>query len=262
MNNPFTLEGKTILISGASSGIGEATARTCDDLGATLLLLGRNESRLESVKSKLSNRNHQSLSVDLSDFNTLEQALKTFLKDTEVIDGIVNAAGITSTYPFKLFKPEQLDQLLQINVQAAFYLTKLVLKKMNRQGGSIVFISSIMATHGEKAKTQYAISKGAVSAGAKSLAVELAQKNIRVNTIAPGIVNTPMTENATYKKNKDLLESTLNKYPLGFGEPEDVANACVYLVIRCIKMGNRFRTDLRWWIHSSIILVKAFRCLL
>lgn len=230
MTNPFTLEGKTILISGASSGIGEATALTCDHLGATLLLLGRNESRLEAVKSRLSKRNHQSLAVDLSDFSALEEHLKAFLKDVEVVHGLVNAAGITSTYPFKLFKPEKLDQLLQINVQGAFYLTKLVLKKMSPAGGSLVFISSIMATHGEKAKTLYAISKGAVSAGAKSLAVELAHKKIRVNSIAPGIVNTPMTAEATYKKNKDLLQSTLDKYPLGFGEPEDVANACVYLL--------------------------------
>lgn len=230
MNNPFSLEGKTILISGSSSGIGEATALTCDHLGATLLLLGRNELRLEAVKSRLSKRNHQYLAVDLSDFSALEQNLKMFLKNIEVVHGVVNAAGITTTYPFKLFKPEKLDQLIQINVQGAFYLTKLVLKKMSPLGGSIVFISSIMATHGEKAKTLYAISKGAVSAGAKSLAIELAQKKIRVNSIAPGIVNTPMTAGATYKKNKDLLQATLDKYPLGFGEPEDVANACVYLL--------------------------------
>jgi len=230
MTHPFSLEGKTILISGASSGIGEATAIACDQLGATILLLGRDESRLESVKSKLTAGNHRYLSVDLSDVDLLEQDLKRFLKDIDAVHGLVNAAGITSTHPFKLFKPNQLHQLLQINVQGAFYLTKLVLKKMNKHGGSIVFISSIMATHGEKAKTQYAISKGAVSAGVKSLAVELAQKNIKVNSIAPGIVNTPMTENATYKKNQDLLNATLSKYPLGFGEPEDVANACVYLL--------------------------------
>jgi NAD(P)-dependent dehydrogenase (short-subunit alcohol dehydrogenase family) len=230
MNNPFTLKGQTILISGASSGIGEATAIVCDQLGATLLLLGRNEVRLEEVKSKLSLGAHKSLVVDLSDFEVLEQVLKPFLESSGAIHGLVNAAGVTSTFPFKLFKPEKLDGLLKINVHAAFYLSKLMLKKMSKSGGSIVFISSIMATHGEKAKTLYAISKGAVSAGVKSMAIELAAKGIRVNSVAPGIVNTPMTASATYKKNEELLKSTLSKYPLGFGEPEDVANACAYLL--------------------------------
>lgn len=230
MYNPFTLEGKTILITGASSGIGEATAITCSRLGAKLLLIGRDESRLENVKSKLSEGQHQLLAIDLTDFNALEIHLKRFLNDIKEVHGVVHAAGITSTFPFKLFKPEKLDNLLKINVQAAFFLTKLILKKIGASGGSIVFISSIMATHGEKAKTLYAISKGAVSAGVKSLAIELAKKKVRVNAIAPGIVNTPMTAQATYKQNKDLLQLTLDKYPLGFGEPEDVANACVYLL--------------------------------
>lgn len=218
------------MVTGASSGIGEATAIACDKQGATLLLLGRNEERLNRTLGKLSNRNHKILAIDLIDFEMLAKALPDFLKNVESIEGVVHAAGITSTYPFKLFKPEQLDNILKVNVQTAFYLTKLVLSKLNKQGSSLVFISSIMASVGEKAKTMYAMSKGAVSAGAKSLAIEYASRNVRVNTVAPGIVNTPMTVNATYKTNESLLAETLAKYPLGFGEPEDVAHACVFLL--------------------------------
>jgi NAD(P)-dependent dehydrogenase (short-subunit alcohol dehydrogenase family) len=228
--NPFSLTNKTILITGASSGIGEATAIACDQQGAQLLLLGRNEERLRGTLGKLSSKKHRVLAVDLTNFEDLTQQLSVFLEDVKSIDGVVHAAGITATYPFKLFKPEQLDAILKINVQATFYVTKLLLKKLNKEGASLVFISSIMASLGEKAKTMYAMSKGAVSAGAKSLAIEFASKNIRVNSIAPGIVNTPMTANASYKKNDVLLAKTLEKYPLGFGEPEDVAHSCIFLL--------------------------------
>jgi len=228
--NPFSLTNKIILITGASSGIGEATAIACDQQGAQLLLLGRNEERLRGTLGKLSSKKHRVLVVDLTNFEDLTQQLSVFLEDVKSIDGVVHAAGITATYPFKLFKPEQLDAILKINVQATFYVTKLLLKKLNKEGASLVFISSIMASLGEKAKTMYAMSKGAVSAGAKSLAIEFASKNIRVNSIAPGIVNTPMTANASYKKNDVLLAKTLEKYPLGFGEPEDVAHSCIFLL--------------------------------
>jgi NAD(P)-dependent dehydrogenase (short-subunit alcohol dehydrogenase family) len=228
--DPFSLTNKTILITGASSGIGQATAIACDQQGAQLLLLGRNEERLKGTLDKLSSKKHRALAVDLTNFENLTQKLSLFLEEVNSIDGVVHAAGITATYPFKLFKPEQLEAILKINVQATFYVTKLLLKKLNKQGASLVFISSIMASLGEKAKTMYAMSKGAVSAGAKSLAIEYASKNIRVNTIAPGIVNTPMTENASYKTNDELLARTLEKYPLGFGEPEDVAHSCIFLL--------------------------------
>lgn len=232
------------MITGASSGIGEATAVACDQQGATLLLLGRNEERLHGTLSKLSNRNHRMLSIDLTDFENLTNQLSAFLKDVSVIDGMVHAAGVTSTYPFRLFKPEQLENILKVNVQSAFYLTKLVLPRLNKQASSLVFISSIMARVGETAKTMYAMSKGAVSAGAKSLAIEYASRNVRVNTVAPGIVNTPMTANATYKTNEKLLAETLAKYPLGFGEPEDVAHSCVFLL-----------SDASRWVTGTEIII-------
>ena len=138
------------MVTGASSGIGEATAIACDEQGATLLLLGRNEERLNRTLSKLSSRNHKILAIDLADFEVVTAQLPVFLQDVPHLDGMVHAAGITSTYPFKLFKPEQLDNILKVNVQAAFYLTKLVLSKLNKQGSSLVFISSIMASVGAK----------------------------------------------------------------------------------------------------------------
>ena len=223
------------MITGASSGIGESCAIKCDKHGANLLLLGRNEKRLNNTLKKLSNKNHRSLSVDLTNFESLVKILDVFLEDINQIDGVINSAGITATIPFKIFRTIQLEEILKINVTASFYLTKLLLPKFNKQGGSIVFISSIMANFGEKAKSMYSMSKGAVSAGARSLSVEYSSRNIRVNTIAPGIVNTPMTNNSTYKQNNELYAKTLEKYPLGFGEPSDIANACVFLISDAAK---------------------------
>ena len=242
--NSFSLKNKTVLITGASSGIGEASAIECDKHGAKLLLLGRDEKRLNKTLSKLSNKGHRKLSVDLTHFENLVNDLNIFLEDIHDIDGVINSAGITSTLPFKIFKPNQLEKILNINVTASFFLTKLLLPKLNKEGASIVFISSVMANVGEKAKTMYSISKGAVSAGSRSLALEYSSRNIRVNSIAPGIINTPMTKNSTYKQNKELFSKTLEKYPLGFGEPSDVANACVFLI-----------SDASKWITGSEIVI-------
>lgn len=242
--NYFSLENKTILITGASSGIGEACAIECDKLGAKLILLGRDEKRLYNTLNKLSNKNHRILSVDLINFENLANILNVFLEDFHDIDGVINSAGITSTIPFKIFKTNQLEEILKINVTASFFITKLLLPKLNKKGASIIFISSIMANIGEKAKTMYSISKGAVSSGARCLSVEYSSRNIRVNTIAPGIVNTPMTKNSTYKQNNELKAKTLEKYPLGFGEPVDIANACVFLI-----------SDASKWITGSEIIV-------
>lgn len=241
----FSLHKKIILITGASSGIGKSTAILCDKQGATLILLGRNENHLDNIMSMLSNKNHKKLIIDLTDFKSLPNKIHHSIGTCEKLDGIINCAGITLTLPFKVFNPKKLDEIFKINVTSAFYLTKLLLPKLNKKGSSIVFITSIMANLGEKAKSIYSISKGAVSSGAKSLAIEYANKKIRVNTIAPGIVKTEMTKNATYMIDNDLHKKTLEKYPLGFGQPEDVANLCVFLMSNESKWitGSEFVVD-------------------
>ena len=240
----FNLNNKTILITGASSGIGRAAAISCDKHGANLILVGRHKERLNHTLSLLSKNNHRMIFVDLTNFEDLSVKLNEVQNEINNIDGIVNAAGISSTVPFRVFKPKKLEDIFKINVTAAFQLTKLLIPILNRKRASIIFISSVMANIGDKGKTLYSITKGAVSAGARSLALEYASNNIRVNTIAPGIVNTPMTQNSTYKTNKELYSKMLEKYPLGFGEPEDIADACVFLL-----------SDASKWITGSEITI-------
>jgi NAD(P)-dependent dehydrogenase (short-subunit alcohol dehydrogenase family) len=242
--NLFSLRNKTILITGASSGIGRATAISCDEQGANLILIGRDVERLTNTLNLLSNNSHKILLVDLTDFSALSTKLNSIFNEIDVIDGIVNAAGITSTLPFRIFKPKKLEEIFKINVTSAFQLTKLLLPKLNNKGTSIVFISSVMSNFGDKGKTMYSITKGGISAGARSLALEYASKKIRVNTIAPGIVNTPMIQNASYKIDEKLYNKTIEKYPLGFGEAEDVANCCVFLL-----------SDASRWITGSEIVI-------
>jgi NAD(P)-dependent dehydrogenase (short-subunit alcohol dehydrogenase family) len=231
--DPFLLNGKNILITGASSGIGRATAIQCAEMGARVILLGRDHDRLENTLSGMANASeHLIYSVDLTDYDAVHEIVKDSVQKVGRISGVVHSAGISTTLPIKLLTPEKLDKFFRTNVHGAINLTKLVtrLAVMAEGGGSIVFISSVMGAVGEAGKTLYSLTKGALHAGAKSLAIELASRKIRVNCIAPGVVESPMSNNAVYSQDEQLLEKIRSLHPLGFGKAEDVAYASVYLL--------------------------------
>jgi NAD(P)-dependent dehydrogenase (short-subunit alcohol dehydrogenase family) len=148
------------------------------------------------------------------------------------LHGLVNAAGISTTLPLKLISPEKLDAFFKTNVIAAINLAKIFTKLdvVCREGGSIVFISSVMGVVGEAGKTMYSLSKGALIAGTRSLALELASKKIRVNAISPGVVETPMSQNAIYSQDEESKQRILSLHPLGLGTTTDIAHACIYLL--------------------------------
>ncbi|MCK5765555.1 MAG: SDR family oxidoreductase, partial [Bacteroidales bacterium] len=139
---------------------------------------------------------------------------------------------ISTTLPFRRVTPEKMNLFFQNNVTMGFNLCRLVAQKklMAKNGGSIIFISSVMGIVGETGKVLYGMTKGALIAGTKSLAVELARKKIRVNCISPGVVISPMSENAIYSKDEESLSKIESLHPLGLGKPEDVANACIFLL--------------------------------
>lgn len=238
--NSFSLEGKTILITGASSGIGKATAQLCSQAGATLILLGRDEIRLKEVLNSLSGQNHVVQTLELTDFVAVEDFAKSYLKTKAPIDGIINAAGISTTFPFKYSSPEKLDPFFKTNVYGAFNISRLFSKKSSAEGMSIIFITSVMASVGAKAKSIYGMTKGALVSGSKSLALELAPRNIRVNCISPGVVATPLIEGSEYTKSEAAFKEVVEKHPLGIGRPEDIAHACVFL----LSDGSRWITGI------------------
>ncbi len=250
MENPFNVAHKTILITGASSGIGKEVSVLLSKLGASVIVIGRNKERLQASFDELAQigeQQHQKHLVDLTQPVAVQQMMQALKSSGVKIDGVVHCAGISSTIPLRLLTEEKLQHHFQTNVTASILLTKeLVSKKhgLMLDGGSFVFITSIMATFGAAGKTAYAMTKGALLAGVKSLAIELASRNIRINAISPGVVVTPMSSASFYSKNEERLEKIKELHPLGLGTPEDVANACVY-----------FLSDASKWITGTNLVV-------
>jgi NAD(P)-dependent dehydrogenase (short-subunit alcohol dehydrogenase family) len=197
-----------------------------------LTLLGRNEERLKETLEKIAPSQAQYFSVDLTDFAATEAVIKSAVQEQGVFSGIIHSAGISTTLPLRSLKAGKVTQLLNTNVTAAIELTRLCTKKANfsSDGGSILFLSSVMGVVGEAGKTAYSLTKGALLAGSKSLALELARRQIRVNCISPGVVETPMSKSAVYSQTEEARQAIEKMHPLGLGQPEDIAHACIYLL--------------------------------
>jgi NAD(P)-dependent dehydrogenase (short-subunit alcohol dehydrogenase family) len=229
----FSLSGKKIIVTGASSGIGKQCAITCSQMGAAVALFARDSARLKETLGLMEDyQKHIICAVDLLEYDRVADTVKEVVTQLGRIDGLINCAGISTTLPINAITPQKMEQYLLTNVIGSVNLTKQVVKLINfsKTGGSIIFISSIMGVAGENGKTLYSMTKGALIAAVKSMAIELAQRRIRVNAISPGVVESPMSKKAIYSKDKESLKSIEQLHPLGLGQPEDVANACVFML--------------------------------
>jgi len=232
MYNPFTLEGKTILITGASSGIGRQCAIDCSKMGAKVVLIARNEERLQETLSQMDGSEHLIASFDLGNHEGMADLVKEVVSKVGLIDGVLNCAGISITEPLKITTPERLQSFYDANVLSAILLSKEVCKLRNvrKEGASIVFFSSVAALKGENCKVAYSLSKGALISGMRALAVEYAKKNIRFNCVSPGVIETPINANQEYMKDPILRAQVEANHLLGIGKTTDISNACVYLL--------------------------------
>ena len=233
IDSPFQLTGKNILITGASSGIGRQCAITCSRMGANVILFGRNQERLNETLNCMDNiSNHLVYSVDLLEYEKVEKIMNEIIQQKRIVHGLVNCSGISTTLPLKMISPQKMDDFFHANVHSSINFTKLAAKRasFSEDGGSIIFISSVMGVVGESGKTLYAMTKGALIAASKSLAIELADRKIRVNSISPGVVDTPLSQKSVYSQNEESLNKIKSYHPLGLGHTEDVANACVFLL--------------------------------
>lgn len=227
MESIFSLCNKTILVTGASSGIGRSVALRCAEFGANLVVSGRNEERLTDVYKQLDRNLGQTHTYIVADI-THDEDICTLTSSVDGLDGIVHCAGINDKSLLKFIDRDKIEAMFDINCFAPILLMKEFVKhkKLNKNA-SIVFISSISATYATISNTLYASSKGAVNSLIRVLALELASKHIRVNGIMPGMVQTDMMK--AYGLTDEELREVEKGYPLGrLGEPSDIANAVIY----------------------------------
>lgn len=226
-HNPFSLAGKTVLVTGASSGIGRACAVEASRMGAAVIACGRDKDRLSETLSLLEGNDNRSFEGDLSD----PAGIDRLIKEVPALDGVVFSAGKGLTLPFLFSTREKFDDVFNINFFSPIELLRLLAKKKKlNQDSSVVFIVSIGGTYVHSAgNSVYGASKSALQSMVGFAALELAPKRIRVNGICPGVVNTPLIHSGALTD--EQLKADMENYPLKrFGEPSDIAYGAVYLL--------------------------------
>lgn len=224
--NPFSLEGKTVLVTGASSGIGRGIAVACSKQGATVIVNGRDKQRLDETISLMEGNSHIIKVCDLTETDNLCELVNSLPK----LDGVVHCAGILYRMLAKQLSSQDIDKMMSINFKAPVLLQGQMLqqKKLNK-GASVVFVASLGADMPNIGNSLYSATKGALISYANCLMAELAPRQIRVNCISPAMVWTNMAEDNMV--DKELLDEDEKRYPLKrYGTPEDIANLAVYLL--------------------------------
>lgn len=226
MTDLFSLSQKTILVTGASSGIGRQIAITASGLGANVTLVGRNKERLEETLANMNSGEHRVVTADL----TREEDLSTIV-DGRAYDGVVFNAGIVEYTPVKFLSGERIKKIFDINFNSSVLLCQRLLKnKLIKKKGSLVFVSSISSKLGVGGTALYAASKAALSAFSKVVASEVATQGIRSNSICPGIVLTPMTEISKSVTSTSQVDEASKAYPLGYGSTKDISALVAFLL--------------------------------
>ena len=229
--SPDSLKGRRILITGASSGIGAASAQLMSSLGAQLVFTGRNSERLQDVSKLLVGNSHLAITCDLSVPDALFTLIKSLPELWFPLSGAFHSAGIERIKPARLTKTSDLRELMASSTDSAFSLARAVASNgLFSDGASIVFMSSVSALCGTAGLSAYAATKGAIEAMSRSLAAELAPRAIRVNTLVSGAIETPMHTRLTQSLNQNALEDYRSRHPLGFGSANDVAQLAGFLL--------------------------------
>lgn len=236
--NPFSLQDKAILITGASSGIGRSTAIECSMMGAKLIVTGRNEERLLETLSLLDGEGHTMIVADMKETEGVDKIVNTL----PFLDGVVHSAGVIKRLPLNFINDNNFKDLMQVNFFGPAMLTqKIAKKKLFSKEASIVFFSSVASNFASLGNIMYMASKGAINSYMKGIAFELAQKGIRANAIQPGMINTELSSQIE----AETLKKDLAKYPLQrYGKPNEIAWAAIYLL-----------SDASKWMTGSVMTI-------
>lgn len=232
MNNPFSLSGRTVLVTGATAGIGRQTAISVSAMGARVILTGRDEARLAATRAELHGDDHLAIPADL-----VEQEQRDALAEKmPALDGIAHCAGVTLLHPFKFSDERRYREVYAINVEAPLFLTQRLFKHRKlSNGGSIVFIASLGAFIGARGHSIYAGSKAAIVGIMRVLAHELSGNAIRVNCVSPGMVKTDVVTGFAEQVSPEVVAADEARYPLGYGTPEDVAHTVGFFLAPASK---------------------------
>jgi NAD(P)-dependent dehydrogenase (short-subunit alcohol dehydrogenase family) len=245
MMNPMDLRDQTILVTGASSGIGCETARLISQLGARVVLVGRNEERLAETLRSLDGDGHRAELFDLSSADEIPRWLKNISTLSGPLHGLVHSAGIHKLRPLRVLNTKTVEDVMRINVGAAIALAKgFCQKSVCAPGSSIVFVSSVAGLAGQAGVAAYAASKGAIVALTRALAVELAGEHIRVNCVAPGVVTTEMGQGLLGMLTPEQGAALEAMHLLGFGSALDVSYAIAFLLAETAR-----------WITGAVLVV-------
>lgn len=235
----FTLKNKTILVTGASSGIGAGVSYDLASMGANVIVSGRNKERLYDVFKSLPIGMHEYYVSDLLSLNSIDE----MVSNLPVLDGLVFCAGIVKTMPVRNIQDTAIEEIFQTNIISSIQLCKRLLRnKKIAKGGSVVFISSVSTFNVKIGNSLYSATKGAVNSFAKAMALEVAPLKIRVNCIQPGFIQTGLLNSGIISQ--EQLDTYIAKHPLGLGIPSDISNGCIYLL-----------SDASRWMTGSIITI-------
>ena len=239
------LLGSAVLVTGGSSGIGRASAVALSELGARLVLTGRDEGRLEQTRGMLSGEGHRIIAAELADADSTAEFIKSAAREHGPFSGIFHAAGTFSVFSIKITKQRHVDDTFGASVFGAYGVGRAAASKgVLVDGGSIVFISSVAAMRGSSGLTAYAGAKAAILGLNTALAHELAPRGIRVNTLVASTIETEMHLRTVENADMIYVERNRTRHPLGFGQPEDVANGVVFLM-----------SDASRWVTGSTLVI-------
>ena len=224
--NAFELKGKTVLVTGASSGLGRQTAITASEYGAFVVITGRNTTRLEETYTALKGEGHLQIPADL----TVQADIDRLVSALPVLDGLVHSTGISELSPARFISEEVISRTFSISFNASVLLTAGILakKKLAKGSSSIVFISSISTMYPFVGGAMYISAKAALEAYARVLTLELASRGTRVNCVSPAFVRTPMLDETAENFSREVVDKIEQRQLLGLGDPEDVANTIIY----------------------------------
>jgi len=232
-NKPFIdFQGKKVIVTGASSGIGRAISVELSRYGAIVILLGRDMERLDETASLIESEDSHTMVLDLREHSAILSKIKEFSREFGRIYGLCHCAGVVETRPLSSIKVDGLKSMIDVNLVSGIELARSVCRRdvMEKKGGSILFISSIYALVGMPGQIGYSASKGAVNSAVRTMAIELARRKIRTNTLSPGLVRTDMTNEAFKLLTEEQVKKLEQSFPLGVGNSEDVARAAAFLL--------------------------------